>query len=93
MTITGHNVTMKAKISELKARLSAFLDAVRRGQVVTILDRKTPIARIVPLDEAEDALRIEPATAKPGTIGSVRGVEVSESVDVLAILTECRGDR
>ena len=35
-------------IAELKARLSEHLRAVRNGGTVTVLDRDTPIARIVP---------------------------------------------
>lgn len=42
-------MAMKAvRIAELKARLSEYLRAVRRGQALTVLDRQTPIARIVP---------------------------------------------
>ena len=36
------------KVAELKARLSAYLRAVRRGHPVTVCDRDTPIARLVP---------------------------------------------
>jgi len=35
-------------IAELKARLSEHLRSVRKGGTVTVLDRDTPIARIVP---------------------------------------------
>jgi prevent-host-death family protein len=35
-------------IAELKARLSEHLRAVRNGGTLTVLDRDTPIARIVP---------------------------------------------
>ncbi|MBA3885886.1 MAG: type II toxin-antitoxin system prevent-host-death family antitoxin [Acidobacteria bacterium] len=35
-------------IAELKARLSEHLRAVRNGSSLTVLDRDTPIARIVP---------------------------------------------
>ena len=37
-----------ASISETKARLSALLDLVRAGETVTITDRGTPVAQIVP---------------------------------------------
>ncbi len=36
------------RIADLKARLSEHLRAVRNGGTVTVLDRDTPIARIVP---------------------------------------------
>jgi prevent-host-death family protein len=35
-------------IAELKARLSEYLRSVRNGATLTVLDRDTPIARIVP---------------------------------------------
>jgi antitoxin (DNA-binding transcriptional repressor) of toxin-antitoxin stability system len=35
-------------IAELKARLSEHLRSVRNGLKLTVLDRDTPIARIVP---------------------------------------------
>ena len=42
-------MAMKAvAIAALKNQLSRHLQAVRRGEVITVLDRKTPIARIVP---------------------------------------------
>ncbi len=37
------------RIAELKARLSAYLRRVRRGESITVLDRDTPVARLVPL--------------------------------------------
>ena len=38
----------RAKVSELKARLSAYLAEVRGGGEVIVYDRATPIARLVP---------------------------------------------
>ena len=35
-------------IAELKARLSEHLRSVRNGDTITVLDRNTPIAQIVP---------------------------------------------
>jgi prevent-host-death family protein len=49
-------------IAELKARLSEHLRMVRKGRTVTVLDRGTPVARIVPC-EAE-ALEIRRATRR-----------------------------
>jgi prevent-host-death family protein len=47
-------MTMRTvRIAELKARLSEHLRYVRRGHVVTILDRDTPVARVVPLEHPE----------------------------------------
>ncbi|MGA2536544.1 MAG: type II toxin-antitoxin system Phd/YefM family antitoxin [Terracidiphilus sp.] len=48
-----------AKISELKAKLSAHIQYVKNGEEVLILDRNTPVARLVPagVTESQDARR------------------------------------
>lgn len=40
------------RIAELKARLSAYLRHMRAGESITVLDRDTPIARLVPVGTA-----------------------------------------
>lgn len=40
-------------IAELKARLSAHLKSVRRGHPITVVDRGTPVARLVPVEPIE----------------------------------------
>jgi prevent-host-death family protein len=50
------------RIADLKARLSEHLRTVRQGGTVTVLDRDTPIARIVPY--AAPALNIRKATRR-----------------------------
>lgn len=39
----------RARIAELKNNLSRYLDHVRAGGIVLVLDRDQPVARIVPL--------------------------------------------
>jgi len=43
-----HGVMKTTGIADLKAHLSAYLRAVRGGEEVTVLDRDTPVATIVP---------------------------------------------
>lgn len=43
---------VRATISEVKNGLSAFLRQVRRGESVLVLDRKVPVACIVPPSQA-----------------------------------------
>ncbi len=43
-----------ATISEAKNRLSEYLRAVKRGEQVLILDRRIPVARLVPVDPVGD---------------------------------------
>lgn len=44
------------KVAELKANLSAYLRAAREGQEVTVCDRETPVARLVPYEAVGDVL-------------------------------------
>ena len=71
VTICGHTMTMtEVRIAELKARLSQYLRAVRRGETVAVLDRDTPVAQIVPVRE-RTALRIRkpaPGTPRPNQV-------------------------
>ena len=61
MTSYDYYVTMtKVRIAELKARLSEYLRRVRRGHTITVLDRDTPIARVVPYAESEQLSVREP---------------------------------
>ena len=48
---------LKANVSTLKNNLSRYLQKVRRGQSVEVLDRDQPVARLVPVglpDERHD---------------------------------------
>ncbi|MGE0441945.1 MAG: type II toxin-antitoxin system Phd/YefM family antitoxin [Gemmatimonadales bacterium] len=60
----------RVRIAELKARLSEHLRYVRRGHVLTVLDRDTPVARLVPFESSSGpAIRV-PAP-KAGHVGAV----------------------
>jgi prevent-host-death family protein len=43
-----------AKISELKAKLSAHIAYVKQGEEVLIFDRNTPVARLVSVGPVEE---------------------------------------
>ena len=43
-------VMMQVKISELKNGLSSYLRKVKSGESVLVLDRNTPVARLVPIE-------------------------------------------
>jgi antitoxin (DNA-binding transcriptional repressor) of toxin-antitoxin stability system len=45
----------QAKISDLKNNLSRYLAYVRRGGVVRVFDRDSPVAELVPLGRREGA--------------------------------------
>lgn len=44
----------KAKIAELKNSLSRYLDHVRDGGQVLVMDRDRPVARIVPVEPTSE---------------------------------------
>lgn len=50
------------KVAELKAQLSAYLHAARAGQSVTVCDRETPVARLVPYAVADEPLGVRRPT-------------------------------
>ncbi len=80
-------------IAALKANLSHFLRAVRRGGTVTVLDRGVPVARIVPQD---DEAALLPSTPPSRGIHDVRlpSARAGRRVDSLAALLEERqGER
>lgn len=52
-------------IAELKARLSHYLRVVGRGEPVTVLDRRRPVARLVPYHDAQDLVVRKPPPGAP----------------------------
>lgn len=66
-------------ISELKNKLSSYIDRVRAGETILVLDRGIPVARMEAAGEADDRiLRLE----RNGL--ARRGTERAPSLDVLA---------
>src|SRR3989337_1878123 len=90
-TSSGHNVAMKhVRIAELKARLSEYLRAVRRGETIAVLDRETPIAEIVPVRD-RTALRVrKPAPGPPPPNLVPLPKPANLDVDVVQLLLEER---
>jgi prevent-host-death family protein len=94
MTRYGHLLVMRtAKVSELKARLSAYLAEVRRGETVIVCDRSTPVARLSPLEETDDGVRIDEATRSSADLRKLKPVPVRRRVDVVRILRDSRDQR
>ena len=56
----------RAKVSELQARLSAYLADVRGGDTVIVYDRNTPIARLVPYDDDAEGFTVNERRSRPG---------------------------
>ena len=95
MTSSGHNEKMKqVRIAELKSRLSEYLRVVRGGETISVLDRETPVAQIVPV-RGRVALRIRkpaPGTPPPNRVRLPKPLKLNlEIVDLL--LEERQGHR
>lgn len=89
-----HMTMTEVKIAQLKARLSEYLRRVRRGHTLTVLDRDTPVARLVPYVEQEP-LRVREPLGRYTTLQDVPlppalGVDF-DIVDLL--LEERQGER
>jgi prevent-host-death family protein len=86
-------VSTKVRIAELKSRLSEYLRLVRRGGTVTVFDRDTPVARLVPVEGPTPRLQIRP----PLQAGRIQDVPLPPPfalpVDIVEILEEERGSR
>jgi prevent-host-death family protein len=77
------------RIAELKARLSEHLRSVRNGGTLTVLDRDTPIARIVPY--AAQPLEIRKARRRLRDLKFPR--KPARRTDSLALVVEDRRRR
>jgi prevent-host-death family protein len=91
MSFYGHNKTMKqVRIAELKARLSEYLRAVRRGETISVLDRETPVAHIVPVRDRM-ALRVrKPSSGTPPPNRVPLPKPLKLDVDLVQLLLEER---
>ena len=55
-------VMINVRIADLKSRLSEYLRNVRRGSSLTVFDRDTPIAKIVPYGENGSLITVRTPT-------------------------------
>jgi prevent-host-death family protein len=92
MTMSDYHAVMKGiRIAELKAHLSEHLRTVRQGRSLTVLDRDTPVARLVPYLQQTEMLTIRrPPTRSPGLHGVSLPPPLSRRIDVVALLLEER---
>ncbi len=81
----------KVRIAELKARLSEHLRQVRRGETYTVMDRQTPIARLLPYGAEAEPLRVRKPMRRVPTLQDVRlPPPLKLDVDAVALLLEER---
>jgi len=80
----------QVRIAELKARLSEYLRAVRRGETIAVLDRETPIAQIVPVRDRATLHVRKPAPGAPPPNRVPLPKPLKINVDVVQLLLEER---
>ena len=87
--------TPSANVSKLKLHLGKYLAMVKRGKEVIVLDRSTPVARLVPYaDDAPDPLIVKAATEDTSVFVELRLPPVEGSpTDSLAELLKERQER
>jgi prevent-host-death family protein len=93
MTRCGYHLVMKAvRIAELKAKLSEHLRRVRKGHPLTVMDRETPVARLVPYDAGSDVLVVRrPAPDAPALQDVPLPPPIRLRRDAVRLLLEERG--
>lgn len=86
---------LSANVSKLKLHLGKYLAMVRRGKDIVVLDRSTPVAKLVPYsDDATDALVIVPASLDPSGLASLSFPPVADHpTDSVGSLLEERRER
>jgi prevent-host-death family protein len=77
-------------IAELKAKLSEYVRAVRRGESITVLDRDTPVAQIIPVRERPTLRVRKPEAGAPPLNRVALPGPAGVGVDVVQLLLEER---
>ena len=83
----------ETNVSGLKARLSEYLAAVRNGETVVVHDRRTPIARLVPVGENAEELSITEPRRPIAGLATIKPPRLRRRVDVVRLLRESRDQR
>jgi len=81
-----------ARVSELKARLSSFLAEVRKGNTVVVLDRRTPIARLIPYENTQE-LKVTEPIRPPAELRDLKPIRLRKKMDPVQFLREAREQR
>ena len=83
----------RVNIATLKARLSEHLKLVRRGETLIVMDRDTPVARVIPYGAGPLPVVVHAPKTPYRTLGDVPITPVDFEGDPLEALWEERADR
>jgi len=83
----------RVAISELKSHLSEHIRAAEAGEVIEIMDRARPVARVVPMERDAAVLELVPAESSFAAVRDVRLPPARTSMTSLEALRRDRGQR
>lgn len=87
----------RVKIAQFKDGLSKYLRQVRRGGEVIVMDRDTPVARVVPFEankkKGDFDLPFTPETKPARELRKIKGIKPEIDFDIVQVLLEDRKDR
>lgn len=84
---------VSANVSKLKLHLGKYLKMVRQGRDIVVLDRSTPVAKLVPYtDDAVDVISISVPSEDPAELAALQfePVEGAATNSVEFLLAERR---
>ncbi len=92
--MTINKGVQSANISTIKAKLTSFLRLVKKGKEVIILDRQTPIAKLIPWNEkTRSGMGVQPPKISFSKFLEIKPSPLSSQVDSLSLLMEDRSKR
>lgn len=83
----------QVSISDLKSHLSEHLRRAEAGEVIEVMDRARPIAKVVPIGSDGAALELIPAERSFASVRSVRLPPATLPMSSLDALRQERGSR
>ena len=83
----------QVSISELKSHLSEHLRRAEAGDVIEVLDRARPIAKVVPMSSDGAALELIPPARSFASVRSVRLPPATLAMSSIEALRQERGSR
>lgn len=94
MTIYDYYMVMvSVNIAVLKAKLSFYLGQVKQGNEVLVMDRNTPVARMLPSSDRGPGLALVKATRSPALLKAMKFHPAKRRTNSVELLREERERR
>ena len=94
MTICDYYIVMiSVNIAVLKAKLSFYLGQVKLGNEIVVMDRNTPVARMLPSTDRAQGLVLIKAKKSPSGLKAMRFLPAKRRTNSVELLREERERR